>query len=191
MSKKAKSRRAKVNIPEWFSEHLKNINDMTILGMLYKLLILRESSSPYLLYTCHSCGHIYTSSKLHEEYINCISCQSSKITSTVKSTVPKYQDISQTSARELIRLSTERVNSLKMTYYSQISCTECKEVGFCKNGFYFQFTGTGGPKAEAPTFIMAIMKASIMYPFLWDFDFDWNKFNVKNIKIHQVLPILS
>ncbi len=176
-----------MKIPDWFPDYIHGLNDNIRLGMLYRALVMREPGNTALVYTCHHCGHIFSSTKVYEEVANCTSCSSVNLTSSVQRPFPKTHE---TTTRELVNHSISQLTNLKSLYAGKDRYIEARDYGFCKTGYYFQFTGIDAVKAEATTFKNAIYKAALLNWFLWDFDFDWSKVGVRNIKIYNVLSIL-
>jgi DNA-directed RNA polymerase subunit RPC12/RpoP len=178
----------RLKIPDWFPDYICGLNDSIRLGMLYRALVMREPGYTSLLYSCNECNHLYSSTKIQEEYASCNSCGSPNIISTVKRSQPKPHE---GSIRDLISYTISQLSSLKSKYNNKPIDIGIKTFGFCKVGYYFQLTGNDAIRCEDQSFKSAILKASLMQAFLWDFDFDWNKFNIRNIKIYNVLSILN
>jgi len=178
----------KIDAPNWLPEYIYGLNDTIRLGMLYRSLVMREPGYTSLVYNCQSCSFVFSSTKINEEIAGCQSCGSPHLVSCVKRPSPKpYEG----KTKDLINHLLNQLINLRSLYTGKIPNIEIRDFGFTKTGCYFQITGGDSIRAEGTSLKNAAFKAALMCPFLWDFDFNWEKVGVRNVKLHNILSILN
>jgi predicted Zn-ribbon and HTH transcriptional regulator len=207
-----------VNIPRLVVSQVKQLKPSAIADALVHQLVYHNTKKLCVSYPCDSCGHIHSPTKATDEVSQCPACQSKRVrcvqslkfTSGTK--LPLYTRRGSYLAN-LLRQMTVNFNQYFLnkvtTPYDDLlddegdfgivkMKTETEQEPAERNmnwewhdgEFVVWFAGGEAASDELPR--MAIAKAALLCPYLWDMNYDWKE-RKRSDKVDDrfIVPLLS
>lgn len=166
-----------VGIPTQFVETIKNLQGDNLLEQLIYEKVFRKTRRMQYVYVCGVCGHQHKPEKNVEDYRTCEICNGKAITVTqhLRGWNRKHPTgCSNTDAFAQDVLVSMRVNySRYFSKYLEEIQSEDIVVFRWKQECGFVAGYLGGDQVEGPSTAKALCKASLLVPFLWDDNFNW------------------
>jgi DNA-directed RNA polymerase subunit RPC12/RpoP len=156
-----------VDVPANLIAAIKKTDNFAFIGFLLSDRVFREENKISYSYFCVQCGK-EKNSRQFEEYTLCESCLSNMVKGSPhwKSTKHSYTKTTNLDTNKIIR----RMENNFGIYISKTNDI----VSFCwENDFVCQFLS--GERVKDCTPSLAIAKAAILCPFLWDTGFNWRE----------------
>jgi DNA-directed RNA polymerase subunit RPC12/RpoP len=160
-----------VGIPAILIDSIKQMKPCFLLDSLVHQIVFHNVKKLKLLYICMNCGKQYEPERNSEDISECESCGHRGICATqslrfTKEKIPSYSRSNFCSLFDIIRIMDEN--------YSQYFRVNKKtSLDWDWEGQYkVQFLGGDVAHATAPR--VAVVKASLLCPYLWDSFYNWN-----------------
>jgi len=210
-----------VGVPSVMVDAIRRLGNGEILDYLILNRVFRFQIKAQYVYTCQKCHHQKRLSRNYESYLVCEQCKSEKISSTAnwrmgKDRIQSYSDSgSDTSVRKLVQQMSTVYGQYFRDYPPEdfVKCDwvlkreamslphhESAWAQYANNSnpefasdmpcFSSQFCC--GEKVVANTERLAICKAAVLCPFLWDDCFDWKYLAPRDEgRETHILPLLN
>lgn len=169
---------ASVGLTDGFAAELGRAGDRA-LQSLVDIRVFHNTRKMSFLYTCRTCGVTHKPERLVDDYSQCAKCQSMAITlartlKTPKASGRDYRPVPALSAEYLDNLY-ETMRSNYELYFQGRFDPDDEHLFDVRGGAgrFYDACFIGGTRASADNMPLAVVRAAISVPFLWDGAFDW------------------
>ena len=181
---------AECGIPKVVADHLRVMKPGFAFDTLVYQTVFHYHKRLYLSYTCDECGHIHTPSKTTDEVSQCPACYNKRVRCVqslkfnTKSKVPMYSRKGQ-----YMQIIVQTMNENFSYYFKQYPD---RNVDWEWQNGMFHVAFAGGETASDALPRVAVARAALMTPYLWDTRFDWKTYTfVDKVDTHFITNLLG
>lgn len=153
--------------------YIKNCNNTSMLENIVHLIIMRATPKLSYIYICQECSHVHQPERVNEEVSFCPNCQSYQI--SYQARVSGITPINQKKKEIFSSKMTGLINQVYLLHSSYFGINPDPEdffkCGFSPQMYWAQFTNGDVGESRSPK--IAVMKAAILCPFVWDLNFEF------------------
>lgn len=182
-----------VGVPDIMVRTLRDMKPSYSMDCLVSQLVFHNVKRITSTYRCDACGFSYVPEKVHEEYCSCQSCDSKRVRchQSVKFSGDKkipYYTRSENFILTIARQMHINFNSYFKTPADKDIDWEWHEDNPYQSMFHVAFAGGDTGKGELPR--IAITRAALLTPYLWDTMYDWKNSCVRQVTDQRFLTNL-
>ena len=166
-----------MNVPTWKSVGVPQVvaNAVAALPASFGLdslvyqFVYHNQKRVSLTYACNNCGHVYVPQRASEEVCQCGRCHSRQVrcVQSLKfgSKVPQYSRTGQ-HLRDVMRQMCDN-------FQGYFGFPADRDIDWEWHGGMYHVAFAGGDTAHDPSPRMAVVRAAVLVPYLWDSGFNW------------------
>lgn len=160
-----------VGIPASLQDAMIQLEHGPLLTLLVEERVFHTENKTNFIYTCGACGWHHIVNRSYEAYDECQKCHAKQIKA-----VPFWKNskdtVKPTHRSELVSYKIAEQMGVNYRTYFNVRDSLVLELYWNQFGFNAKFKGgTGTVVATSP--YVAIAKAAILCPYLWDSSFNW------------------
>lgn len=161
-------------IPKVVVDNLRIIKPGFTFDTLLYQIVFHNSKKLFVSYNCDQCGHIHTPTKTTDEVNHCPACLTKQVRCVQSLKFNKTSKVPMYSRKENYIEAIAGAMNLNFCNYFKQSPELNLDWEWRNNQFHVAFAG--GETASDISPRVAIARAALMTPYLWDTKFDWKTF---------------
>lgn len=181
---------ADVGLPDQFVQQLAGLQDQTVLESLVYDRVFHLTRGVQFVYHCGVCGYSHKPKKTTDDYGVCGNdqCRSRaiRLVSSHKAMNRTHQP-GASGTDEFSSLVLSKMADNHLAYFGS-EAEDLVALSWRRGVFHAQFTGGGQTQDRLSS--LAIVRASLLVPYLWDGKFDWKEGRFRSRSGH-LIPTLA
>lgn len=164
-----------VGTPKNLIQQIQQTSFPRVLDLLVMDRVFHQPRRLIYTYNCNVCGYVHNCQRTYEEMHVCIRCNSRAIRSTQIIKFSKDRHLPYSSEEQYVDIILRKMRENYCLYYG-VEFEDVVSLGWRPNSersIFCQFQGGEEVLASTPT--LAVAKAAVLVPFLWDDTYVWQE----------------